>query len=153
YYKGQTESFAGARMPFTTRVKITGPADFRYNSVGTLTRDEVSGGRRTTVWESDQPVNLFNIVAGKWEGRPGHGTAVYYHKAHAYNVDEMVEALDAARTYYSAWFRPFPWKELKLSEFPALASYAQGFPTDITFSESIGFLTESDPTSDMAFLV
>src|SRR5262249_51834071 len=53
YYKGQTESFAGARMPFTTRVKITGPADFRYNSVGTLTRDEVSGGRRTAVWESD----------------------------------------------------------------------------------------------------
>ena len=58
---------------------------------------------------------------------------------------EMVEALDAARKYYSDWFRPYPWRELKLSEFPALASYAQGFPTDITFSESIGFLTRERP--------
>src|SRR5262249_23318512 len=55
--------------------------------------------------------------------------------------------------YYSEWFHPFPWQELKLSEFPALASYAQGFPTDITFSESIGFLTKSDPKADVAFLV
>ena len=65
----------------------------------------------------------------------------------------MVEALDAARKYYSEWFRPYPWRELKLSEFPALASYAQGFPTDITFSESIGFLTESDPKANAAFMV
>ena len=102
-------------------------------------------GRRTAVWESDQPVNFFNVVAGRWEVRRGEGTAVYYHPGHPYNVDEMVEALDAARKYYSEWFRPYPWKELKLSEFPALATYAQGFPTNITFSEGIGFLTESDP--------
>lgn len=153
YYKGQTESFLGSRRPFRTRVKVTGPADFTYNSVGTLSSEEVAGGRRTAVWESDRPVNFFNIVAGRWKVRRGRGTAVYYHGAHAYNVDEMVEALDAARTYYSEWFRPYPWRELKLSEFPALASYAQGFPTDITFSESIGFLTESDPKANAAFMV
>lgn len=153
YYEGQTDSFVGSRRPFRTRVTISGPADLMYNSVGTRTSDEVKDGRRTDVWESDQPVNFFNVVAGRWEVRRGQGTAVYYHKAHAYNVDEMVEALDAARTYYSLWFRPYPWRELKLSEFPALASYAQGFPTDITFSESIGFLTQSDPKANAAFLV
>jgi ABC-2 type transport system permease protein len=153
FYKGQTDSFIGNRAPFTTRVKITGPAEFALNSVGTVTSNQVSGGRRTTVWESDQPVNFFNVVAGRWEVKRGKGTAVFYHPKHAYNVDEMIEALDAARRYYSEWFHPFPWKELKLSEFPALSDYAQGFPTDITFSESIGFLTKSDPRANAAFMV
>ena len=83
----------------------------------------------------------------------GNGTAVYYHPSHTYNISEISEALDAARKYYSEWFCPYPWKELKLSEFPNLASYAQGFPTDITFSENIGFLTQSDAVSELAFLV
>ena len=60
---------------------------------------------------------------------------------HRYNVDEIRECLDAARRYYSEWFFPYPWKELKLSEFPAWPRYAQGFPTNITFSEGVGFLT------------
>ena len=153
FYKGETDTAFGCRTPFRTRVRITGPADFTLNSVGTRISDEVRDGRRTTVWESDHPVRFLNIVAGRWQVRRGHGTAVYYHPSHDYNVAEMVEALDAARRYYSAWFRPYPWRELKLSEFPDLASYAQGFPTDITFSESIGFLTRSDRRADAAFMV
>ena len=65
----------------------------------------------------------------------------------------MSAALDAAREHYSEWFHPFPWELLKLSEFPAYAGYAQGFPTNITFSEGIGFLTKSDPRSHAAFAV
>jgi hypothetical protein len=48
---------------------------------------------------------------------------------------------------------PFPWKNLKVSEFPALDTYAQGFPTNISFSEGIGFLTKSDPRANLAFMV
>jgi ABC-type Na+ efflux pump permease subunit len=153
FFEGQTESFLGSRMPYRTRVTIHGPADFTWNSVGTATSDAVKDGVRTTVWESDYPVNFFNIIGGRWAVRRGTGTAVYYHPAHAYNVTEMVETLDAARRYYSEWFRPYPWRELKLSEFPALATYAQGFPTDITFSESIGFLTRNDPRANEVFVI
>jgi hypothetical protein len=153
FFEGQTDSFLGSRMPYRTRVKIKGPADFTWNSVGTITSDTVQDGVRTTVWESDHPVNFFNIIGGRWAVRHGAGTAVYYHPAHAYNVSEMIEALDGARRYYSEWFRPYPWRELKLSEFPGLATYAQGFPTDITFSESIGFLTLSDPRANEAFMI
>jgi hypothetical protein len=155
FFVGQTDSFVGSRMPYRTRVKITGPAGFTWNSVGTIVTDTVEDGRRTTVWESDHPVNFFNIIGGCWAVRRGAGTAVYYHPAHAYNVAEMVATLDAARRYYSAWFRPFPWRELKLSEFPdvSVTTGAQGFPTNITFSESIGFLTQSDPRSSDTFLI
>ena len=151
FYKGQTDSFVGTRAPFTTKIKITGPADFTINSVGTKTSDTVANGRRKVVWESDQPVSFFNVIAGRWQVERGDGTAVYYNAAHRYNVAELRAGLDAARRYYSEWFYPYPWRELKLSEFPNLATYAQGFPTNITFSEGIGFLTESTPENHAAF--
>jgi hypothetical protein len=151
YFEGQTDSGLGTRTPFSTRITITGPADFTLNSVGIKTADTVEGSRRTVVWESDHPVSFCNVVAGRWAVERGEGTAVYYHPGHRYNIAEIRAALDAARRFYSQWFYPYPWRELKLSEFPNLASYAQGFPTNITFSEGIGFLAHSTPENHAAF--
>jgi ABC-2 type transport system permease protein len=154
HWQGRTEAAFGAGgTGMTTRIRVSGPASYTYNSVGVQTSDEVKDGLRTTVWESDHPVKFFNVIAGRWKVKQGNGTTIYYHAGHGYNIDEMSEALDASRRYYSEWFMPFPWKDLKVSEFPALASYAQGFPTNISFSESIGFLTKSDPRANLAFMV
>jgi aminopeptidase N len=40
-----------------------------------------------------------------------------------------------------------------VNEFPGLANYAQGFPTNITFSENIGFLTRNDDDANATFFV
>jgi ABC-type transport system involved in multi-copper enzyme maturation permease subunit len=153
FYVGQTDAGFGSNSPFTTHIRITGPAAYTWNSVGTRISDEVKGGRRTTVWQSDQPVRFFNVVGGRWAVSHGVGTAIYYHPGHSFNVPAMQTALDAARRYYGEWFHPYPWRELKLSEFPSLAGYAQGFPTDISFSEGIGFLTKPDLQTNAVFLV
>ncbi len=153
FYEGVTKPALGSGPPFPTRIRISAPEAYTLNSVGAKTSESVGAGRRTVVWESDEPVRFFNVVAAKWKVRPGEGTAVFYHPSHAYNIEEITDGLDAARRYYSEWFLSFPWKELKLSEFPAHAYYAQGFPTNITFSEGIGFLTQSDPKTNTAFLV
>ncbi len=153
FYIGPTKPIFGARSPFTTRIRITVPEAYTANSVGTRQSETTEAGRRTLVWESDHPVRFFNVVAGRWQERAGQGTLVYYYPKHRYNVDEMSAGLDAALRWYSEWFYPYPWRELKLSEFPALAFYAQGFPTNITFSEGIGFLTKNDPRSNAAFMV
>lgn len=153
FWEGITRPGIGSGSRFHVRTKIEGPERFAYHGVGVLESETVSGGRRTVVWETDHPVNFFNIVAGEWKEWKGEGVAIYYHPEHDYNIEEIGEALEAARKYYSEWFYPYPWKELKVSEFPGLASYAQGFPTNITFSESIGFLTRSTPESQVAFLV
>jgi ABC-2 type transport system permease protein len=153
FYLGQTDARFGSNSAFTTRIKVTAPAAYTVNSVGVLESEQVAAGRRTVVWRSDQPVRAFNIVAGRWQVKRGNGTAVYYDRRHAYNVAAMSRALDAARLYYSRWFHPYPWRELKLSEFAAHAFSAQGFPTDITFSEGIGFLTKSDFATDVVFVV
>ncbi len=154
FYEGITPNGFGLQgRPYTTRIRVTAPEEYLINSVGVLVHDDVERGRRTVVWESDHPVTFFNLVAGRWAVHEGDGTAVYYHPEHTYNIDEIGMALDAARKYYSEWFYPYPWQLLKLSEFPALAGYAQGFPANITFSEGIGFLTRSDPRAPTAFMV
>ena len=153
FYTGELEPDFGGKDPYTVHTVIHGPTDWIFNGVGVLVSDTVKDGLRTMEWNTDQPVRFFNVVGGRWEVKKGEGTALYYYKGHPWNIDEMMESLNASRKYYSEWFHPYPWKELKVSEFPGLSSYAQGFPTNITFSESIGFLAKSDPKSNIAFMV
>jgi hypothetical protein len=153
FFEGVTPSAFGSNLACTTEVTIRVPEEYTANSVGRLVSESVEDGVRTAVWRSDYPVEFFNVVCGRWDVRRGEGTAVFHHPGHPWNIEEIGEALDAARRWYSEWFMPFPWQELKLSEFAAHATYAQGFPTDITFSEGIGFLADSDPRSRVAFIV
>jgi ABC-type transport system involved in multi-copper enzyme maturation permease subunit len=153
YWKGMTRASYGATSWFPARIAITGPADYTLNAPGICTSNAVKDGWRTQVWETDHPVKILNVICGRWKVKQGHGTTIYYSAAHPYNIDEMSSTLDAARRWYSEWFLPYPWRELKLSEFPGLAGYAQGFGTNITFSENIGFLTKNDAKTDATFLV
>jgi ABC-2 type transport system permease protein len=153
YWKGITRASYGATAWFPARVSVTAPAEYTLNSVGVCVSDSVKNGWRTQVWETDHPVKILNVVCGKWKVKQGEGTTIFYSSAHPYNVEEMSTTLDAARRWYSEWFLPYPWRELKLSEFPALAGYAQGFGTNITFSENIGFLTKNDAKTNATFLV
>lgn len=153
YWQATTPPLFGAAMPMTVTTRLDVPEAFVANGVGERLSEEVKAGRRVTVFKSDEPVMAFNVVAGRWQVKRGQGTALYYHAAHTYNVDEISATMDGARKYYGEWFGAYPWKELKISEFPAMATYAQGFPTNITFSEDIGFLTKSEPKTNLATLV
>ncbi len=152
-YREVVPPLLGNQQPFTSRVRIDVPEEYEAHSVGVRESESVAGGRRVSVWVSDRPVRLVNIVAGRWQVRRGEGTAVYYFAEHPHNVDEIARTLEAARRHYSEWFQPYPWRELRLSEFPALAAYGQGFPTNITFSEGIGFLTREDPKTNLVMMV
>jgi ABC-type Na+ efflux pump permease subunit len=153
YWRGVTRAGYGATSWFPARITVTGPAAYTLNSDGVCVSNSVRDGWRTQVWQTDHPAKMLNIVCGRWDRKDGVGTTIYYYPGHKYNIDEMSATLDAARRWYSVWFLPYPWKELKLSEFPALAGYAQGFGTNITFSENIGFLTRNDTKTNATFLV
>jgi ABC-2 type transport system permease protein len=153
YYLGVTRGGYGATAWFPARIAVTGPADYTLNAPGVCTANTVRDGWRTQVWETDHPVKIVNIVGGRWQVKVGEASTIYYNEAHPYNVDEMSATLDAARKWYSQWFLSYPWRELRISEFPALADYAQGFGTNITFSEDIGFLTRNTAETDATFLV
>lgn len=137
---------------FRTRVEVSAPSSYTVNSVGVKTAERTRAGRTTVVWESDHPVGALNVIAGRWDVRRKDGTAVFFHPGHPYNVDRILETLVAARARYSEWFHPYPWRELRLCEIPDLETNATAFPTNISFSEGIGFLT-GDPRSGLAFSV
>ena len=154
FYVGQTHAgLSMAEHYFPTRIRVSGPAEYTYNATGILKSDVVANGRRTSLWESDHPVRIFNVCAGRWKQKHAEGVTVYYDAHHPYNVDEMLNTLVQARRWYSKWYCEYPWRDLRLSEFPALADYAQGSPTNITFAEGIGFLTKSEPKGDAAFWI
>ncbi|MBZ0268223.1 hypothetical protein K8I85_08705, partial [bacterium] len=153
HYAGITPPGLASGVRFPVRTRITGPAEYRYHAVGSLREDHVEDGLRTVEWETDFPVNFFNVVAGQWDVWEGDGVEIWHHPDHTYNLEEMGTALEAARRWYSEWFHPYPWQDLRLNEFAGIANYAQGFPTNITFSENIGFLTRDEQGSSASFLV
>jgi len=138
----------------TTMVAVVRiPEEFRANMPGICTVDTVADGVRTMHWQSDHPIMAINLAAGRWEESRGRSTVIWHLPQHGFNVPAMLEALDGAHEWYSKWFWPYPWKELRISEFPALAGYAQGFPTNIVFSEGIGFMSKPTPEQDTPFMV
>lgn len=153
FFEEELKPLFGSGGQFHVRTKITGPKEFMFNGVGIKISEEESGDLRTVCWESDSPISFFNVVGGQWKVMKSDSTEVYYNAKHDFNVRQISEALEASRTWYSTWFAPYPWKELRLSEFADLSTYAQGFPTNIVFSEGIGFLTKDIPGADAPFLV
>lgn len=149
----RTRPAAGFPHAFTTRIAVTAPAEYTVNSVGTRRAVDRDGDRTTTVWESKVPVRALNVVAGRWNVQRRDGAAVFHHPGHERNVPEMLDALVAARQRYGEWFGPYPWPELRLSEFPDRVTLAQGFPSNIAFSEGLGFLVRSTADRRLAFAV
>ena len=154
-HEGPTDALAApygwTGPPFMVRTRITIPEEYTANGVGRLVSEEVAGGRRTVVWETDHPVVMFNVIAGKYAVREGEGTVIYHHPGHDYNLEEMAVALDAALKYYAEWFHPFPWSALKMSEYQGSVGGGQGFATNIVVSEGAGFLARSEPGSRAPF--
>jgi hypothetical protein len=136
------------------RLAVEGPADWTINVVGVETESSVVDGRKRTVWQTEHPVRLFNIVGGPLLAKDGDGARVFYSPRTPHNVDTMVKSLAAARKRYGAWFGDYPWTNLRVTQFPGLAGYAQGFPGNISFAEGIGYLSkpivgdEDDPDAD-----
>lgn len=153
--KKQTPPLFGSRTPFTLRATITAPNGFLVNCAGESVKKTEANGRTTTVWESRVGLRAFNLVGGrKLQARRGEqNTVVYYYRGHQHNVKEIGWALDAARKHYSKWYGPLQTRELRLTEFPALADYAQGFAGNISFSEGIGFLTATNDAANNAWAI
>lgn len=152
FYVGKTPGLLGTGAAFAFRMTISTPSEYVANSVGVLRSEVDEGGIRTRVWEADAKVRFFNVVIGRgWAVARRGDVAIYHHPAHGAQVPELLDAAVAARARYSEWFSPYPWKELRVSEFPGIVHYAQGHPTNINFSESVGFLAA--PRESLPFAI
>ncbi|MFM7135328.1 MAG: ABC transporter permease/M1 family aminopeptidase, partial [Planctomycetota bacterium] len=140
HWKSRVDPAFGPAWETNVRLAVEGPEDWVLNVVGVEKESVVTDGRRRTLWETEHPVRFFNIVGGPLEAMEGDGATVYYSKRTPHNVETMVKALAAARKRYGAWFGEYPWENLRVTQFPGLAGYAQGCPGNISFSDGIGYL-------------
>jgi len=118
--------------------------------------------RRTVHFRSDAPINqFFSIQSGRYDirratwhapaqgGQAAHDVdlAVYYAPGHEFNVDRMLAAMDESLALFNTEFSPYQFRQARIIEFPAYATFAQSFANTIPFSEGIGFVQHwTNPT-------
>jgi ABC-type transport system involved in multi-copper enzyme maturation permease subunit len=138
---------------FTATLRVRAPRELTVNGVGQQTASTTIGHETVTSWETREPVSALALVGAAYAVRRSDGVAVYHHPLHTRSLDVIVETLAAARRRYAAWFFPYPWSELRLSEYADLSSQATSYPTNIAFSEGLGFLTIPGDSGGLAFAV
>jgi aminopeptidase N len=117
------------------------------NKVSDVTRD----GRRIARFVADAPIlHFFSIQSARYAERretyKGVDLAIYYDRQHPWNVDRMVQSLKTGLDYYQANFSPYQFRQARIIEFPAYATFAQAFANTMPYSEGIGFIADfKDP--------
>ena len=132
----------------TADITVSTDADQVPVAPGTKVSDAVANGRRTARFVADTPIlGFFSVQSARYaEKHRAHGgidLAVYYHPAHAFNVDRILNALGGAMDYYQSAFGPYPLKQARIIEFPAYATFAQAFAGTMPYSEAIGFVADT----------
>lgn len=124
---------------------------------GYLQREWTENGRRHFHYEMDAPIQNFwsvlsaryAIAKDKWNDV---SLEVYHHDDHAMNVDGMMEAMKRSFDYFSENFSPYQYRQMRVIEFPAYASFAQSFPNTVPYSESIGFIADVRDPEDVDYV-
>ncbi len=128
-------------------ITVSTSADQTPIAPGKKVSDVTRGGRRTARYVSGAPILVFFSVqsaryAEKHRQHNGIDLAVYYHPAHAWNVDRMLDAMEASFDYYEANFGPYQFDHFRIVEFPGFRYYAQAFPGTIAYSERLDFISD-----------
>ncbi len=128
-------------------------------TVGTLVKEWRENGRRYFHYRTETPLPFASpVLSARYavrEARWGDvALRVYHHPAHDVNVDRMIRAMRASLEYYTREFGPYPFRELRVVEFPRYVSFARAHPHTIAFSEGSAFLTRIEPGDvDRTFFV
>jgi ABC-2 type transport system permease protein len=129
----------------TSDITVTTDAGQTPIAPGTTVSDTSADGRRTVRFVTDAPIlPFFSVQSARYAVRRDRWNdvdlAVYYHPAHPYNVQRMLDAMKASLALFSERFSPFQFKQARILEFPAYATFAQSFANTIPYSEAIGFI-------------
>lgn len=138
-------------------VTVSTTADQTPIAPGNKVSDVTQGGRRTARFVSGAPIHpRFSVQSARYaEKHRWHGgidLAVYYHPNHPWNVDRMLDAMEASLDYYQANFGPYQFDHFRIVEFPGYHNLAQAFAGTIAYSETVGFTSDYSDLETMDYV-
>lgn len=112
---------------------------------GQLTKEWYDNDRHYLQYETHETIAAFYaILSGRYAKKVDKwnnvNLEIYYHPAHQFNVDRMMQGLKDGLDYYSKNFGTFTGSQVRIVEFPRYSNVAQSFPGTIAFSEGVGFI-------------
>jgi ABC-2 type transport system permease protein len=131
----------------TTDIILSTTADQTPIAPGRRVSDGTRGGRRVARFVSEAPIReAFSVQSARYAEKhrrhAGVDLAVYYHPAHAWNVDRMLDALAVSLDHFRASFGPYPFDHARIVEYPGYANFAQAFAGTVPYSETYGFIAD-----------
>jgi aminopeptidase N len=131
----------------TADITLSTTADQTPIAPGRRVSDVVRGGRRVARFVSEAPIReTFSVQSARYAEKhrrhAGVDLAVYYHAAHPWNVDRMLDALAASLDYYQASFGPYQFDHVRILEYPGYTNFAQAFAGTVPYSETYGFIAD-----------
>ena len=137
-------------------ITVSTVADQIAVAPGYRVSEVVRDGRRTVRYRTEAPIqNFFSIQSARYAVARDRWQdvelAVYHHPTHDMNVQPMLAAMRASLGLFSEIFSPYQFRQLRILEFPAYASFAQSFANTVPFSEAIGFIQHRKEPEDIDF--
>lgn len=128
---------------------------------GKLRREYTEGDRACREYKAINPIlNFFSFLSADyavledvWNNPNGDDVDIniYYHPAHDYNVELMMDAVKASLTSFTTRFGPYQYAQVRIMEFPS-GNFAQAFAGTIPFSENVGFTRNPGKADDVKSL-
>lgn len=143
-----TRTASNQRSWTTADITLSTAADQTPVAPGRKVSDRIEGRRRVARFVSDVPIrSAFAVQSARYAERHrrfrGIDLAVYHHPGHAWNVDRMLDTMQASLAYYQDAFGPYQFDQARVIEFPSYSyNYAQAFANTIPNAETLGFLAD-----------
>jgi aminopeptidase N len=141
----------------TSDITVSTDASQTPIAPGNKVSDTSAGGRRTARFVTTAPIlAFFSVQSAAYAERSldadGVSLTVFHDPKHAYNVDRMLNAMKLSLDYYRANFGPYQFDHARIVEFPGYATFAQAFAGTMPYSESIGFLANTDDEDEIDYV-
>ncbi|MFM9862403.1 MAG: ABC transporter permease/M1 family aminopeptidase [Micropepsaceae bacterium] len=132
----------------TSDITVSTVADQTPIAPGYVVSDVTKDGRRTVRFKSDTPIqNFYSIQSARYAIKQAKwndiNLEVYYHPAHDHNIGLMLDVMKTSMRVFEREFGPYQFRQARMIEFPAVATFAQSFANTIAYSEDIGFLQDA----------
>jgi hypothetical protein len=129
-------------------------------TVGYLENEWEEGGRRYFHYVMNEPtLHFYPFMSGRYAVTRDRWNdveiAIYHHPKHTWNVERMIESVQASLEYYTEAYGPYQHRQVSIVEFPRYSRFAQSYSTIVPYSEGAHFVNDlrDEDNLDMVYYI